>query len=74
MLFGIRGARKIAILYQVYDYLLNEKNISPEQILYFSCEEINKIKDCDIFDSVKYYLKRFHNSSLQTIDKKKYTY
>ena len=59
---GLRGVGKTTILFQAYDYLLNQKNINPEQILYFSCEELNKIEDCDIYDTVKYYLKTFHNS------------
>ncbi|WP_407381388.1 ATP-binding protein [Methanobrevibacter sp.] len=67
---GIRGVGKTTILFQVYDYLMNQKNINPEQILYFSCEELNKIEDCDIYDTIKYYLKTFHNSSLLTLDEK----
>ena len=41
---GLRGVGKTTILFQAYDYLLNQKNINPEQILYFSCEELNKIE------------------------------
>ncbi|WP_292791305.1 AAA family ATPase [Methanobrevibacter sp.] len=67
---GIRGVGKTTILFQVYDYLMNQKNINPNQILYFSCEELNKIEDCDIYDTIKYYLKTFHNSSLLTLDEK----
>ena len=67
---GLRGVGKTTILFQVYDYILNQKNINPEQILYFSCEELNKIKDCDIYETVEYYIKTFHNSSLQTIGEK----
>ena len=67
---GLRGVGKTTILFQVYDYLINQKNINPEQILYFSCEELNKIEDCDIYDIIKYYIKTFHNSSLLTLNKK----
>ena len=67
---GLRGVGKTTILFQAYDYLLNEKNISPHQILYFSCEELNKIEECDIYETIKYYIKTFHNSSLQTVDEK----
>lgn len=67
---GIGGVGKTTILFQVYDYLMNQKNINPEQILYFSCEELNKIEDCDIYDTIKYYIKTFHNSSLLTLDEK----
>ena len=67
---GLRGVGKTTILFQVYDYLINQKNINPEQILYFSCEELNKIDDCDIFETIKYYLNKFHNASLQTLNEK----
>lgn len=67
---GLRGVGKTTILFQVYDYLLNQKNINPEEILYFSCEELDKIYDCDIFETIKFYLKKFHNTSLQTLNKK----
>ena len=67
---GLRGVGKTTILLQVYDYLMNQKNINPEQILYVSCEEINIIEDCDIYELIKFYLKTFHNCSLQTLNKK----
>ena len=49
---------------------MNQKNINPEQILYVSCEEIDRIEDCDIYEIIKFYLKTFHNCSLQTLNKK----
>ena len=67
---GLRGVGKTTIVFQVYEYLIKQKNISPDQILYFSCEELNKIKDCDIYKTVNYYMNTFHNSSLQTLDEK----
>ena len=67
---GLRGVGKTTILFQAYEYLINQKNVNPNQILYFSCEELNKIEDCDIYDTSKYYLKEFHNSSFQTVDEK----
>ena len=50
---GLRGVGKTTILLQVYDYLMNQKNINPEQILYVSCEEIDRIEDCDIYEIEK---------------------
>lgn len=67
---GLRGVGKTTILFQVYEYLLKEKNINPDQILYFSCEELNSIEDCDIYSTIKYYVKTFHNSSLPTLNEK----
>ena len=39
---GLRDVGKSTLLFQVYDYLLNEKNISPQNILYFSCDRLKK--------------------------------
>ena len=39
---GLRGVGKTTILYQLYDYLLKEKDISQNQILYLSCENLNE--------------------------------
>ena len=35
---GLRGLGKTTILYQLYEYLLNDKNIEQNRILYLSCD------------------------------------
>ena len=40
---GIRGVGKTTLLYQAYYYLLNEKHILPNQIIYLSCDDLNNI-------------------------------
>ena len=66
---GLRGVGKTTILYQIYEYLLKEKKISPNQILYFSCEILNKITKCDIFETVNQFITNIHQNSIQTLDK-----
>lgn len=66
---GLRGVGKTTILYQTYEYLQANKNMSPNQILYISCDDINRMMECDIFKVIEYYLKEFHNSTFRTIDK-----
>lgn len=66
---GLRGVGKTTILYQLYDYLLNEKNISQNQILYLSCDKLNKRFKFNILDVVECFLKYHHNSTLRTLDK-----
>lgn len=39
---GVRDVGKTTLLFQVYEYLLKEKGISPENILYFSCDRLKK--------------------------------
>lgn len=65
---GLRGVGKSTILLEIYDYLFNEKNINPEDILYISCEQLNYIEKCDIYSTIEDYIKNFHNSSLKTLN------
>ena len=65
---GLRGVGKSTILLEVYDYLFNEKNISPENILYISCEQLNYIQKCDIYASIEDYIKNFHHASIKTLN------
>ena len=57
---GLRGVGKTTILYQIYEYLQIEKNINPNQILYISCDDINRMMECDIFKVIEYYLEEFY--------------
>ena len=66
---GIRDVGKTTLLFQIYEYLLKEKNIDPQNILYFSCDRLKKLGDTDIFDVVSSYLDVFHNSIMETISK-----
>ena len=57
------------MLFQVYEYLLKERGISPENILYFSCDRLKKIGNADIFNVVNSYLETYHNSIIETLSK-----
>ena len=67
---GLRGVGKTTILFQIYEYLLKEKNIPQNQILYLSCENLNERFKFKILDVVECFLKYHHNSLLETVDKK----
>ena len=64
---GLRDVGKTTILFQVYEYLLKEKNITPQNILYFSCDRLKRTGNVDIFDVVNYYCESFHNSLIETL-------
>lgn len=66
---GLRGVGKTTILYQIYEYLLKTKNINQNQILYLSCDNINKIMKCDILETIEFYLEEFHHLTLRTLKK-----
>ena len=66
---GLRGVGKTTMLYQTYEYLLKEKQIPLNQILYFSCETLNKLTKCGIFETVNQFVSEIHKSSLMTLNK-----
>jgi predicted AAA+ superfamily ATPase len=66
---GLRGVGKTTILYQIYDYLLKEKNINQNQIFYLSCEKLNYRFEFKILDVIESFIKFHHNSTLRTLDK-----
>ena len=43
---GIRDVGKTTLLFQVYEYLLKEKSVNPQNILYFSCDRLKKNGRC----------------------------
>lgn len=66
---GIRGVGKTTLLYQAYYYLLNEKHILPEQIIYISCDDLNNLVECNIREIVDIYLNNQFNTTLRLMDK-----
>ena len=64
----LRGVGKSTLLLEIYDYLLNSENITPENILYISCEQLNNIQKCNIYATIEDYVKKFHNSTLKTLN------
>lgn len=64
---GLRDVGKTTMLFQVYEYLTKEKNITPQNILYFDCNRLKKTGKVDIFDVVSYYSETFHNSIIETL-------
>lgn len=69
VLSGLRGVGKTTILYQIYEYLLREKNIPQNQMLYLSCEILNSRFKFSILDVVDEFLQYHHNATLETLNK-----
>ncbi|MBE6493957.1 MAG: ATP-binding protein [Methanosphaera stadtmanae] len=69
LLPGLRGVGKTTIIYQLYNYLLKDKNIKQNQILYLSCEKLNERFEFKILDVIDTFLKYHHNSTLRTLNK-----
>lgn len=65
---GLRGVGKTTLLFQVYDYLLRDKNVSPQHIFYFSCEDLKYLGNYNIGEVVNNFLKNYPEKELMTID------
>ena len=67
---GIRDTGKSTILFQIYQYLLNEKNINQNNILYLSGDNLKQMCNSSIIEAVDSYLDIFHNVTLETLNQK----
>lgn len=66
---GLRGVGKTTLLYQAYEYLLKQKDISSSDILYISCDEINALGEVNLKDVIEDYLQTVHNTTPALLDK-----
>ena len=66
---GIRGVGKTTILFQCYEYLLKEKRINSNDLLYISCETTNFAGENDIKKIIEIYLDKIHNTTPALLDK-----
>lgn len=59
---GLRGVGKSTVLYQIYDYLINEKNISMNNTLYLDVDELTASFNTDINSVFNVFLEYYHNT------------
>lgn len=59
---GLRGVGKTTLIYQIYDYILNEKNISKDRILFLDLDRIKDNPKFDIIDYFDYFIKDVHEA------------
>jgi len=57
---GLRGVGKSTIIYQLYDYLLNTKEISSNRILLLDLEYLKYEKDLNIMDFFNVFIKEIN--------------
>jgi len=67
---GIRGVGKSTLLFQVYEYLLREKEVPYNQILYISCDDVNDITECSLREITELYIRNHHDNNIRLLDKK----
>ncbi|MCL2687982.1 MAG: AAA family ATPase [Methanobrevibacter sp.] len=67
---GLRGVGKTTILLQLYDYLLNEKNINSKNILYLSMDDIVNYFNTNLLRTVDKFLSSVHKTDKIALKKK----
>ena len=66
---GLSGVGKTTLLFQAYEYLLKQKDVSPADILYVSCDDMNALGDVNLKEVIDEYLGKVHNTTLALLDK-----
>jgi len=66
---GLRGVGKSTLIFQLYNYLLKEKKISSNRILYISTDQLNEFLGEDIISAVDIFISEIHKKSPVTLDK-----
>lgn len=54
---GLRGVGKTTIIYQLFSYLLNEKQIPKNRILYLNLENLKDVPNFNIKEYLDIFLK-----------------
>lgn len=64
---GIRDVGKSTLLFQIYEYLLNVKNVTAQSILYLSADNLKQMCNSSIMEAITTYLDIYHNSTLESL-------
>ena len=67
---GLRGVGKTTIVFQIYDYLKNQKKIEQDRILYFSTDELKAYLGKSILDIADTFIQDIHKTSPIYLGKK----
>jgi hypothetical protein len=66
---GLRGVGKTTLLFQLYDYLTNEKGIEQDRVLYMSTDHLSEYLGGKIIDAVDVFIGEVHQKTPATLDK-----
>jgi len=66
---GLRGVGKTTVIFQIYEYLLHQKKVAQDRILYFSTDELKAYLDGRIVDAINIFIQEVHRTSLVNLDR-----
>ncbi len=65
---GLRGVGKTTLLFQIYDYLTDEKGIEPDKILYILADHLSEYLGGRIIDAIDVFIDGVHQRTPATLD------
>lgn len=65
---GLRGVGKTTLLFQLYDYLINQKGIKQDRVLYISTDHMSEYLGGRIIDAVDVFISEVHHKTPVTLD------
>ncbi|MCL2687748.1 MAG: AAA family ATPase [Methanobrevibacter sp.] len=65
---GLRGVGKSTLIFQIYDYLVNEIKIESDRILYLSTDQLNELLGERIIQAIDVFISDVHQKSPVTLD------
>lgn len=65
---GLRGVGKTTLLFQIYDYLVNEKGVNQDRVLYVSADHLGEYLGGRIIDAVDVFISEVHQKTPVTLD------
>ncbi len=65
---GLRGVGKTTLLFQIYDYLIDEKGIEQDRILYISADHLSEYLGGRIIDAIDVFIDGVHQRTPVTLD------
>ena len=65
---GLRGVGKSTLIFQLYDYLLNERKVENDRILHISADQLNEILGESIYNAIDVFITEIHQRSPVTLE------
>lgn len=59
---GLRGVGKSTMMFQLYDYILNEKGFDNDRILYISADQLSNLGE-NIYNTIEIFINEIHQKS-----------
>jgi hypothetical protein len=67
---GLRGIGKTILLYQLHDYLLNEKSINRNNIFYLDVNDLMLAYNSNIKEVIDTFIEQIHHTTISALDHK----